>query len=338
MSTKIESKESHNFLNGLLLSFLNFLKYLHSNLNRTNFVVLSEDLYISGLIVFICKLLKIPFIYRSSDYGIIYRRKLLSSLGINGKFLPFILSKFENLLINCSDFVIVPSMDSMNDMLNNGVSDKKICFFPHVSIPYTPHSTEISFLKKKLNLEGKTSIIFFGNMEYKPNLDSALFVIELSRQINKTFSDDDSIFILAGKNSCELKSYASKNLIILGEVENAQLLLSVCDIGLNPSSVPGGTSIKVIDYLVNGLHVISTKEGAYGIIKNERLIICKREKFLDNIMHLKSILKSELFDANQVPKVIKDIYMSESQIKSIAKKISSLYNIRTISKNRKRDN
>ena len=155
-------------------------------------------------------------------------------------------------------------------------------------------------------------------------LEAAHFVIRLAAEHVERLQGGNIAYIIAGKNSDFLKEYSTDFLRVLGEINDIDILLNASDIGLNPSLVPGGASIKIIDYLVNGLLVISTREGSNGIIHNDRMIVCSREEFLERIKNLVELIRNGSFKREPVPAEITDYYSSDKWGIEISKKLQQL--------------
>ena len=70
-------------------------------------------------------------------------------------------------------------------------------------------------------------------------------------------------------------------------------MYSRCQIGINLTKVPGGTSIKNIEYLTNGLYVIGTPQSSIGIVESENFIISSREDFSETILNVANLVRSK---------------------------------------------
>lgn len=314
-------KLSNSFFLDLKNSTLSFIKWIVTEKEKENCIVLSEDLYISIFVVPISILFKIKTIYRSSDFGVDYRKNLLKQIRIKLKILPVLMNIAEIFICKISNRIIVPSSDERYLMSESGISPEKVDIYPHRAHKINFTSEDIQNFKQENALLNKTIITFIGNMDYKPNVEAALFVIKLANEHFETLPDDNIVYIICGKNSEQMRKYSTNFLRVLGEVSDINILLSASDIGLNPSLVPGGSSIKIIDYLVNGLVVISTKEGSHGVIHSDRIIVSNRKEFLDKIINVADEIRSGRFKREPIPSNIADYYLSDKWGIDLAEKL-----------------
>ena len=230
----------------------------------------------------------------------------------------------ETLICKISNLIIVPSYDNRNLMIKSGISAEKIDIYPYRAYKSNYNPDEIQKFKQENALLNKTIVTFIGNMSYRPNIEAAYFIIKLAAEYVKGLPEDNIIYIIAGKNSDHLKKYSTSFLRVLGEMNDIGILLNASDIGLNPSLVPGGSSIKIVDYLVNGLLVISTKEGSHGIINSDRIVVCNREEFREQIKNLAEKTRNGSFKKEPIPENITNYYLSDKWGIEILNKLRKL--------------
>ena len=315
------SKLSNSFFHDFKNSTLSFIKWIVTEREKEKCIVLSEDLYISIFVVPISILFKIKTIYRSSDFGVDYRKNLLKQMGIKLKILPILMNIAEIFICKISNRIIVPSSDERDLMSESGISPEKVDIYPYRAHKINFTLEDIQNFKRENALLNKTIITFIGNMDYKPNVEAALFIMKLANEHFEKLPDDNIVYIVCGKNSDKMRKYSTNFLRVLGEISDVNILLSASDIGLNPSLVPGGSSIKIIDYLVNGLVVISTKEGSHGVIHSDRIIVCNRKEFLDKIRNIADEIRNGRFKRETIPAYITDYYLSDKWGMDIAEKL-----------------
>ncbi len=66
-----------------------------------------------------------------------------------------------------------------------------------------------------------------------------------------------------------------------------EIYLSIADIAINPMLTGSGTNLKMLDYMANGIPVVSTKVGARGLgIPVGYIAICDVGDFCEYIMHI----------------------------------------------------
>lgn len=117
-------------------------------------------------------------------------------------------------------------------------------------------------LTGRLGLRDGHPVAFFIGSGHLPNIEAGRAVIEAARHA------PDVEFVLAGRHSELLGvSHPPRNVHLLGEVDDPlhDLLLSGCDVALNPMSGGSGSNLKLLEYLAAGAPVVSTAVGARGI-------------------------------------------------------------------------
>lgn len=313
-----------SFFHDFKKSILSFTRWIITERDKKNTIVLSEDLYISVFVIPLSILFSIQTIFRSSDFGLEYRKRLFQQIGIKSKTPPLLMNLTETLICKISNLIIVPSSDNRDLMIKSGISADKIDIYPYRAYKSNYNPDEIQKFKQENAMLNKTIVTFIGNMSYRPNLEAAYFIIKLAAEYVKGLPDDNIIYIIAGKNSDHLKKYSTSFLRVLGEMNDIGILLNASDIGLNPSLVPGGSSIKIVDYLVNGLLVISTKEGSHGIIKSDRIIVCNREEFREQIKNFAEKTRNGSFKKEPIPENITNYYLSDKWGIEILNKLRKL--------------
>jgi glycosyltransferase involved in cell wall biosynthesis len=114
-------------------------------------------------------------------------------------------------------------------------------------------------------------LLFNGLLNYKPNLDALLVILN---EINPFLLKHNSFrykIIICGKglpeNLTSLQDYADRNIIYAGFVEDITIYLKAADLFLNPVLSGGGIKTKMVEAIGYGTTVVSTQTGAIGIEK-----------------------------------------------------------------------
>ncbi len=128
--------------------------------------------------------------------------------------------------------------------------------------------------------ENETIVLFNGLLDYKPNLDALLAIVN---QINPYLLGQGNFrykIIICGKglpeSFNELKEYADKNIIYAGFVNDIATYFKGADLFLNPVQSGGGIKTKMVEAIGFGTTVIATETGATGINKavcNNKLVL-----------------------------------------------------------------
>lgn len=305
-----ESRHKDSKIYLLFVAYLRSVRFFINELKKVKqqrvALFVSEDLYISILVVVLAKLSRVKFIYRPSDVGKGYRLKL-SKMHFLSPLFYFVSYFSESVLLNFSDMFISVSPKITDHLRRYGIKERDIIGFPFVvKDKITFDNEKISKFKVKYNLFGKIVVIFVGSASYPPNMESILFNIDLAHKLQNM---KEIVFLIAGKGTDQIGVAIPSNLIILGAVDDLDTVLFSSHIGLSPSLVPGGLITKVVNYLVHGLLVLSTEEGASGIVENEHLVITDRRNFADKLRKICVDLNNGRMKIGDVPDNVRKIYL-----------------------------
>ncbi len=135
-------------------------------------------------------------------------------------------------------------------------------------------------LKRKLNLEDQKIALFIGSW-HKPNIDAVYEIFKMADKLKNVK------FMIVGSVGFYFKGIEKpKNVGFTNLVSDKEkaLILSVCDVALNPMLSGSGTNLKMLDYMAAGIGVISTEVGARGLdIPKGVVKIAKIGEFADYI-------------------------------------------------------
>lgn len=140
-------------------------------------------------------------------------------------------------------------------------------------------------VRTKLGINENESILLFnGLLDYKPNLDALMVILE---KINPVLLSKHSFkykIIICGKGLPdalnELKKFKEKNIIYTGFVDDIETYLKGADLFLNPVQTGGGIKTKMVEAIGFGTSVIATENGATGMDINlcgKKLIVVKND-------------------------------------------------------------
>jgi glycosyltransferase involved in cell wall biosynthesis len=302
------------FLINIYLSFwvIRNKKYIRNQLP----VCIMEDRYSMFPTFLLLKLTGIKLISRVSDWG----EEYVDTLNIKGRIpalLIGILDHFyRHFVMNSSEAAIVPS-EYLNLLLGKNFK-KPILNFPLIcSI-----SAETKDCRNNYNNirdeDHDIYCVLIGNFNYLPNEKAAMYLIkEVAPTVKK--ADNRIKFLIVGAGSdVKFSRYNSENIISMGMVDELDEIYSQCQIGINLSVTTGGTSIKNIEYLVNGLVVISTPEAAIGVIRSSNLFVTGKKDFLHTVLKVSAkIREKDLANVENEAQRVRQYY-SEDRISTNA--------------------
>ncbi len=224
-------------------------------------------------------------------------RKMMSS-----NFMAYFSKKLENFVFNNSDLstsvskVEIDKIKKLYDVkcinLKNGIS-KKI----------------LKFKKKKINFD---YIIYSGSYKYLPNKNAIDYLVDiLMPKIIKKFPKLK--LVLTGGGYEKKKSYVANFGIVskpklLNLIYNSKLMVIPIDKGT-------GTRIKIIEGMLIGAKILTTKKGIEGISfkRNKYPIVLKKELFYKNIVKIlkKDFKNKKLIQYNKnytMEKIVNDFF------------------------------
>jgi len=263
---------------------------LHLNSIRCEYkFAIMEDRYVI-FPSFVLKLLGINLISRISDWGTDYSKSIDLGFGNLQKLFLRYSAFYETFVKKYSRGVIVPS-ENMKENIEIE------CKCPVIVFPFCVDSKRLNSSSEcDLNFTDDLHDIYsilVGNFSYPANLEMAQFLID--NVVGKVMEKDRRIkFVIVGQDS-DLKfgRLNIENVAVLGVVRDLECVYSRCQIGINLTNVPGGTSIKNIEYLTNGLYVIGTPQSSIGIVESENFIISSREDFSEAILNVADLVRSK---------------------------------------------
>ena len=162
------------------------------------------------------------------------------------------------------------------------------------------------------------NIVFIGSI-YKPNIDAVEYIMSIASEL------PDFQFSIIGNVNLHRFSHVPKNVKFYGMIgeDEKNRILSSSIMALNPVFEGGGRNVKMVDYIMHGLPIISTTIGVRGFSGydlNGAIIVSDniKEK-LQEVVKNKELLKSL---SENVYKLANEIIQQEGSIntESIIKK------------------
>ena len=126
-------------------------------------------------------------------------------------------------------------------------------------------------LRKELGWnENKTYLLFNGTLDYFPNYEAVVDLIESIEPILRKKLHNYEIVITGNRAPKKLieKMLCNKNITYTGYVDNVDLYYRAADAFINPISNDTGVKTKLIEAIANNCTAISTISGASGIRKD----------------------------------------------------------------------
>ena len=285
-------------------------------------IIIAEDRYVLIPSILLKIVSSAKLIVRVSDWG----RRYIDSLPINKLIKTFLFvysSLFHFIIIKAASSIIVPSENMKEEIAQKFKGNLFV-------LPYMAKEFEASkrtFISSPdVNKPNKEiCAIFVGDCRYPPNFNSAAFLIsQVAPKLQRL--GDNVRLIIAGPGSNKFITELPSNVSVMGEVDDLGSVYAKCQIGINPSVTLGGTSIKNIEYLLNGLYVVTTSESSIGVINTNRLIVSKRDDFAQTLYTLASQLRTisnDLSTDDEISK-IREYYSRDKNSQLLLSFLSSI--------------
>ena len=124
--------------------------------------------------------------------------------------------------------------------------------------------------------------LFHGSYFHQPNREAIDLVRDyIAPEISEAF------FIIAGT---DVPIFNQNNIKSVGFIDDIYSLMQIVDIAIVPIYSGGGTRLKILDYMIMGLPIVTTKKGIEGInaknMENALIVDKVNEKFIDSIRYL----------------------------------------------------
>ncbi len=291
-------------------------------LNSKNYdVVQLEGLYVLPYIEIIRKNSSAKISYRAHNIEHeIWRRTLAQTKNVIKnyyiKILFIRLKKFEESFINSYD-LIVPITERDEKKLSEMGNIK-----PSITIPT---GINIENYRYDDNLTDKNSIFHIGALDWSPNQEGLIWFIDNCWQILQK-QNPEIKFYIAGRNAPKwFENYLNrKNIIFLGEVENAMEFVNSKFLMVVPLLSGSGMRIKIIEAMAMAKPVISTSIGVEGInvVDNQNILIADNKD--DFISKISDVLKNTE-NAENIGKQARIFIANFYNNVSIAKKLYDFY-------------
>ncbi|MEM0133986.1 MAG: glycosyltransferase [Thermoplasmatales archaeon] len=253
----------------------------------TSKVIIMEDRYVLIPSLLLKAATSAKLITRISDWG----KEYINSLPIHNSLKTFlsIYSFFFHLIsLKASDSIIVPSEFVKNEIIQKYTGN--VFVLPYMSKWPENIDGKLIITTEQNFKKDEICAVFVGDCTYAPNYKAANFLV--SEVANELIVLDPAIrIILVGPGTGQLMRNIPNNVTIMDEVDDLAPIYARCQLGINPSLTLGGTSIKNIEYLLNGLLVISTNESAIGVIETNRVIISEKKNFANTIVETAKSLR-----------------------------------------------
>jgi glycosyltransferase involved in cell wall biosynthesis len=177
---------------------------------------------------------------------------------------------FVNIGMYLADLITVTSAEEKEFLLTKGFPEGKIKVLPH-GVNLEKINKMIKKSKEKLGLGDGYNVLFVGDYSWHSNVIAVeRIATEIAPRVEKEIPNVR--FVIIGKNPPI--HYSRPTIFFTGWVEDIVPYIKLSDVGIAPLEVGGGISIKVMEYMVGELPVVSTSFGLRGIkVKHNKHVL-----------------------------------------------------------------
>ncbi len=171
--------------------------------------------------------------------------------------------------------------------------EKEKCSVVTYGIENIEFHSDKSSLRKKLGLQKyQTILLFNGTLDYEPNYDAVITLINDIEPLLR-IKLQDFLIVITGNRAPKVlaeKMLAAPNILYTGYVDDVNLYYQAADLFINPVANDTGVKTKLIEAIANNCTTVSTRAGASGIPKElcgDKLVIADSNdwnKFADMIL------------------------------------------------------
>jgi len=191
-----------------------------------------------------------------------------------GKWWWRILRRYEKWFFNLADQILFVSPDDKKFAVEEWKIDASKCIEVAFGVEIAEYPADKDSCRRAIEAKHKTDdrekiLLFNGLLDYKPNLDAMMVILEKINPVLLQHRDFRYKIIICGKRLPvelnDLRAWADKNIIYAGFVDDIETYFKGADLFLNPVQSGGGIKTKMVESIAFGTTVIATETAAAGI-------------------------------------------------------------------------
>jgi len=185
---------------------------------------------------------------------------------------------------------------------------------------YSPEN--VQGWQTRFKLDTRVGVVFVGSFQYPPNVRAFEYICsKLAPRLSQ--SEAQAQILVAGLGSEPFAKNLPDNVQVLGTVDDLDGLLYASAVGIAPMDVAGGTSGKVVDFMLHGLTTVATPEAVQGVENSELLHVVPLDHFADMVIRLAKAWKADPHRAGppEADSRYREIYTGSEDLDRIAREI-----------------
>ncbi|MDZ4795743.1 MAG: glycosyltransferase family 4 protein [Bacteroidota bacterium] len=193
-----------------------------------------------------------------------------------GKWWWPVLKKYEKSSFKKADGLFFITPEDRNFAITSWDIDKEKCIDLPFGVTINEYPKDRATCKELVALKhgigfNEKILLFNGLLNYQPNIDALAIILDRINPLLVQHPSFNYKILICGKGLPEemnsLQSYAGKNIVYPGFVDNIETYLKATDIFLNPVQRGGGVKTKMVEAIAYGAAVVATETGATGIAR-----------------------------------------------------------------------
>jgi glycosyltransferase involved in cell wall biosynthesis len=136
---------------------------------------------------------------------------------------------------------------------------------PDTPTVVVPNGVDVDYFRPGEEEREAASIVFNGVLDYRPNLDAALFLVDEVLPLVRAKRPEARVTIVGRRDSAELERVRGENVEATGEVPDVRPYLQKAAVVAVPIRAGSGTRFKVVEGLAVSAPMVSTAVGCEGI-------------------------------------------------------------------------